>query len=217
MPEPIYSETTERVYERLPQVYRREDALQDWQLKKYMASILEIQHTVNVLIDRFDYTPPDDGVVGDTSDLVDPLTADEAWLPWLGQLVGVRINQALTTAQQREAIRTALSGTQAGTKASIAAAAKTALTGTQTVYVHPFSTTAGGIGAGGQWDVLLLTISSETAGDPVQAVIDADAKPAGIQLWHDTYGATWDTIEATYATWNAVDAATWDTIEQTGS
>jgi hypothetical protein len=216
MPEPMYSETTERVYERLPQVYRREDALQDWQMKKYLASVLEIQDVVSVLIDRFTYTPPDDGVSADTSDLVDPMTADEAWLPWLGQLVGVRINKALTVAQQRDAIRTALSGTQAGTKTSIANAAKTALTGSQTVYVHSFSDD-GGIGAGGQWDILLLTLSEETVGDPVAAVIAAGAKPAGVKLWHLLYGASWDTIEASYSTWADWDAETWNDIEQTGS
>lgn len=45
------------------------------------------------LIDRFWYIPPDDG--GDateTSDLVDPLKADSAWLFWLAWLVGVRLD-----------------------------------------------------------------------------------------------------------------------------
>lgn len=43
---------------------------------------------------------------GDVSDLVDPFTADPAWLPWLAQITGVPI-AALTVAQQRAAIANA--------------------------------------------------------------------------------------------------------------
>jgi hypothetical protein len=215
MTEPLYSETTERIWQNLPQVYRREDAFQDWQFKKYLASLGEILSEVDILIERFTYTPPDDGVPVDTSDLVDPMTANEEWLPWLAQLVGVKLNRSLTVPQQRLAISTRLSGTQVGTKASMAEAAKPALTGSQTVYVYPFSTSAGGIGAGGQWDVLILTLASETVGDVVQTIIDAGAKPAGIKLWAATYGATWNTVESTYPTWNDWEAQTWADIEQT--
>lgn len=216
MPEPTFSEATERFYASLPGVYRFEDANNGWQMKSWIAGILDVQGEIETLLTRIKYVPPEDGpAVEDLhSDLVDPDTADEAWLPWLAQLVGVRFNYTLTEAQRRERIKSAIGGVRAGTKAHMIEAAKAVLTGTQTVYVYPFSNAVGGINAGTQWEVLVITKPDETAGDVVAAIVNAGAKPAGVKITHVTDSNTWAEVEAAFPTWAQWDAATWQQIEQ---
>lgn len=171
---------------------------------------------MDVLIDRIKYVPPQDGpeLMDLHSDLVDPDQADAAWLPWLAQLVGVHFDYLLTEAQKRERIRAAIGGVRAGTKAAIIQAAQAVLTGTKTVYVYPFSNVVSGINAGTQWEVLILTLSAETVSDVITAVVNAGAKPAGVKLYHTTYGANWNTVEATYPTWADWELKTWEQVEQ---
>lgn len=216
MAEPIYDETVERFYDRLPGLYKFEDTQNDWTMKKFIASICEQLHVVDHLSDRFIYAPPEDHPVEEQkhSDLVDPMYADAAWLPWLAQMVGIHFTTVLTDAQKRGMIANALGGVQAGTTASIIQAAQTVLTGTKTVYVYPASNLTG-IGAGTQWEVLVVTLPEETTTDPTLAVIAAGAKPAGVKLYHQTYGASWNTIEASLPTWNDWETRTWDEIERT--
>lgn len=216
MPEPIFDETTERLYKRLPEVYRTYDIKQGWQFKKWLSGICNSQNEVDSLITRFSYTPPEDGVPTDTSDLVDPATADAAWLPWLAQLVGVVLAPADTEAERREHIGSALSGIKAGTKAAMAEAAKKVLTGTKSVAVYDHSNLTG-LGVGDQWEVLVRTIQAETLSNPVDAIIAVGAKPAGVKLYHQYYGASWQTIETTYPTWAGWEGKTWQQIEETGA
>lgn len=215
MAEPVFSETTERLYERLPDAYKSEDANIDYPFKRWLSGVGDVLGDVDTLITRFDYTPPEDGTPSDTSDLVDPDTADEAWLPWLAQLVGVKLNAYDTLATHRMRIGSALSGIKAGTKTAVAEAAKRVLTGTKTVYVYDHSTTAG-IAAGGQWDVLVLTVQGETISDPLVEIIKAGAKPAGIKLWHMYFGAQWGTLEVSRPTWTDWETVTWQQLEETG-
>lgn len=216
MPEPFYSDTTERFYERIPGVYRYEDSQHNWQMKRWIAGLLEQMADVDVLLQRFRYVPPEDGpeVEDLSSDLVNPMTADAAWLAWLAQLVGVHFDYILTTDLQRTVVANAVTGVQAGTKAAIVQAAQTVLTGTKTVYVYPFSNNVGGIGAGGQWDVLVMTLAAETTGNVVNAIVNLGAKPAGVKLYHVTYGANWTTVETTLPTWADWETRTWQQIEQ---
>ena len=216
MSEPIFSTATENFYNRLPSVYRFEDARRDWVFKRWLSGVLDSQGEIETLISRFKYVPPEDGpdVQDLHSDLVDPTTADAAWLPWLAQLVGVNYDYILDEPSRRTAIANAIGGVQAGTKAAIIQAAQTVLTGSKTVYVYPFSNNVGGIGAGTQWEVLVMTIAAETASDPVTAIINLGAKPAGVKLYHVTYGADWDTIESTFPTWDDWDSTTWADMEQ---
>lgn len=216
MTEPIFTESTERWWAKIPGVYRFEDAQLDWPMKRWLAGIGDVYNEVDVLIDRIKYVPADDGIdeMDLHSDLVDPQQADATWLPWLAQLVGVKFDYLLTEQQKRDRITNAIGGVQAGTKAAIIQAAQSVLTGTKTVYVYPFSNTIGGIDAGTQWEVLVMTIAAETVSDPVVAIINAGAKPAGVKLYHDTYGANWTTVETAFSTWDAWDATTWETMEQ---
>jgi hypothetical protein len=222
MSEPIYDAVTERFYyRRLSQMYRDADAAQGWPLKSWLSGILAQQQVAETLLDRFLYTTPDvGGLAGDTSDLVDPATADAAWLPWLGQLVGARLDTSLPVADQRTAIAGAITGLRAGSKAAIANAAKKNLTGTKTVSVVDHSTDTGSLGSGGQWDVLIVTVASETPMGTAQVIADviaAGQKPAGVQLWCKTFEASWSVIEAARPAWaTGWDGFTWRQIEETG-
>jgi hypothetical protein len=157
-------------------------------------------------------------LTGETSELVTPETADDEWLPWLAQLVGVDLNPALTREAKVDAIRFASAGWQGGTKAAVAAAAKSVLTGTRYVQVFDHSTEAG-VGTGGEWDVLLVTRQTETpdVGAVLDAVVAQKAKPAGVVLHHLAYNATWADVEAAYPTWaDWVAAGSWARLEEAG-
>lgn len=216
MTEPVFTESTERLWERMPGVYKFEDAQHEWQMKRWLSGVVDVFGDVDTLIDRIKYVPPEDGpeLQDLHSDLVDPNQADAAWLPWLAQLVGVHFDYLLTEVQKRERIASAIGGVRAGTKAAIIQAVQAVLTGTKTVYVYPFSNAVGGINAGTQWEVLIMTLAAETVSDVVQAVVNAGAKPAGVKLYHVTYGATWTTVEAAKPTWTNWDATTWEQLEQ---
>lgn len=213
MAEPVYDEATEELYAGLPEVQRVNDIPYNYSLKRYLSGIGYTLGEVYTLIDRFSYTPPDDGVATDTSELVDPYLANVEWLPWLAQLVGVKVKVTANEADWRAAIASAVSGTKAGTKQAIVEAAQTVLTGSKVVYIYDHSNATDGIGNGDQWDVLITTLEEETTSDPVAAVLLAGAKPAGINLTHMYYGATWDTIESELPTWNDWEGKTWEDIE----
>lgn len=104
---PTYTEATEQLYGMLPAHYRRADADQpgalDQPFKRYLSTVGDQLQGLVDLIGRL-------GHVGDdgrpASDLADPDRADARWLPWLAQFPGVRLDQLLTTAERRTAIRT---------------------------------------------------------------------------------------------------------------
>lgn len=132
------TETTARMWLRLPDCYRDADATASGQgtsgtpvsfpLLRWLACLVDQAGYVEGLIDRF--TSPT------TSDLVNPATADAGWLPWLGQLVGVNIpTPPPNVAEARTLIANAITGTPKGSKGSIVAAVTPLLTGAGTVTV----------------------------------------------------------------------------------
>lgn len=215
--EPVYSAEAERFWTLIPAMYRDADA-GDWLFKRYLSAMLDRLGEVGDLYRRIDYISLNDGgAAGDTSDLTNPQTADLSWLPWLAQLVGVDLDPALSEQAQRDAIAYASSGWMAATKSAVAAAAKSALTGSRyaVVYDHSIAT----VGDGGEWDVLIVTRTSETPDiDAVlTAIVDKRAKPAGVTLHHLAYAATWAQVEAAYPTWaDWAAAGSWRAIEETG-
>lgn len=161
MSEPIYDSSTEALYASLPDIYRSEDAEQNWVLKKWLYGLTTQVDSVNQKVERFSYVPPEDGPGYRTSDLVDPLTADSSWLPWLAQLVSVRLDTSAPVPDQRQTIANSILGIKAGSKAAIAQAASTALIGTKDVKVFDHSD-AVSIGTAGQWDICVVTKDTET-------------------------------------------------------
>lgn len=218
MPRPVLSPdpgpALERLYDALPDHYRSADEPAGFPLYRWLAGVVGQLGEIDALIDGIDY---DDTVPGDTSTLADPQVAPVAWLPWIAQLVGVRLSADLTEQQARDAVQFASSGWRAGTKQAIADAARSELTDTKYAVVYDHS--IANPGDGGPWDVMILTRTSETP-DPaavLAAVIARGAKPAGVVLHHRTYESGWDTVTSTYPTWADWQAAgSWAAIEEAG-
>lgn len=215
-PRPTTSSTTTRIYERLPELYRRADEEQDggpagYPLLRFLSLMADQLGDLETLVDRVAYFPPDEGgVPGDTSDLTDPATADLGWLVWLGQLVGVDA-EALDVSVRRAAVAGASAGWRAGTRKAIASAAASVLTGTRYVAVESHY-------GGDPWVIEVRTRVSETpdASAVIPAIVAARAKPAGVELVHTQYEATWAAIEAENPTWADLEPDTWTGIEESG-
>lgn len=201
MPEPTYSVTTERIYRRLPEVYRVLDEQNDWHFKKYISSIADQLNDIDVLVARLEYITADKwaarlatqtpyntyerpaGVedptygwadIGRTSDLFDGRTADALWLPYIGQIIGADIGSLDSEADRRDAAINNYLGFQAGSREAIEAAIQSVLTGTKYIRVYPHRDGAGGSTThiGTQWDILIITKVSETPGG-ASSIVDA--------------------------------------------
>lgn len=201
MTQPVVAPFTQRVYERLPGFYRDADVDQGWTLLRYLSLLGDQAGEVDALYERIQYLPPDaGGASGDTSDLTDPTTADREWLAWLGQMLGVIVTPGMSDQAARDAVAFASGGWRAGTRAAMADAARSALTGTRYVRIYDHSDEMPP-GDATQWDVLVVTRSSETP-DPavvLDAIVEKGAKPAGVVLHHQTYGATYAQVRAAKA------------------
>lgn len=197
MSEPIYSVTTERVYARLPEIYRTLDIQNNWQFKKYISSIADQLNDVDVLSARLDYIAPElrkewyasgnnentyvrpagieNPAIGfapiyETSDLLDARTADVDWLPYLCQLVGIDLNIFPTVDERRDAVINSFTGYRAGSREALEASVVSLLTGTKYSRVYPQYKSTGGSSfeQGTQWDVLIITRPEES---PASSVI----------------------------------------------
>lgn len=239
---PKFGVTTERVYARLPDVYREVDMLNDYQFKKYVASLTHVMNDVDLLTARFRYMSqveremfkrfaqtnviyahPDrvKGApeLGSTSDLVDPLSADEGWLPWIGQLVGVKVTPNMNVFEKRDAIAYAAAGYRAGSKDALEKAVRNVLSGSKYAVALPHTKVVGSaIQAGSMWDVTILTRSQESpSGATILAQVDKPTvKPAGVKLYQQFYQASWDALEAALPYWQDWEESTWEVIEQIG-
>ena len=60
MSEPSYGVSTERVYDRLPDIFRAVDPGQDYTLKRYLSAMLERMSEISTLVARFTYLHPED-------------------------------------------------------------------------------------------------------------------------------------------------------------
>jgi P2-related tail formation protein len=206
---PVVGETTERLYDGLPEMYRDADVAVsgDQPLLRWLSLVGDQASELETIVDRL------------STDLTDPLEADDLWLDWLAQAVGVQLQPAMSEAERRNAVAFSSSGWRAGTKQAIKDAAKPALTGTQFVEVYDHSTDVSVRGAAGEFDVLLVTRGTETpdVAEVLATIVRQHAKPAGVKLYHRAYDTSWNTVTATYPTWNAIEAAgSWDRIQEAG-
>lgn len=159
MAEPTFDAATEQIYHRLPEHFRQADS-KFYYLKRYLSGVGMIQNRLDTIIERLRYLTPDEGgLPNDTSDLVDPVTADISWLPWLAQLLGVSLKGKVLDETTRNEIINASNGYLSGTDAAIVAAVQTELVGSKSVNLVRRNTSSG---AGGVWDLLIQTLQSET-------------------------------------------------------
>lgn len=238
---PYMTSLVDRLYHRLPEVYRTMDAAgSDWPFKRYLGGVLDLAGQIDdTIVDITGDNPigpssPEPWVLtGDElvqwqearqlrpSALGDPVQAQVAWLPWMAQLVGARLDPAATEQEHRDTIQYATSGWRGGTRAAIADAARSVLTGSKYARVIPHfrSAVGGGIEAGTVWDIVIVTLTAETP-DPsevLNAVLRKGVKPAGAILYHSAYQATWEQIEAIFPQWRDWEAAgSWDALQGAG-
>lgn len=236
---PFMSVLVDRLWDRLPEVHRVYDGMDDtWTQKRWLGGVLAYMGGIDATIDAIrgerPVGPPGPlpwGLAPDElvrwvenrrtrpSALGDPEQAEAAWLPWLAQLVGARLDPAASEMERRDTIRYATSGWRGGTRGAIADAARSALTGSRFVRVLPHTKPgAGGVQPGTVWDITIVTRTAETPdpGAVLGAVLRKGVKPAGAVLWHTPYQASWDTVEALLPTWADWEGATWDQIEEVG-
>jgi len=250
MSEPVYSVTAERMYRRLPETYRVLDAQNDWQFKKYISAIADQLNDIDVLVARLAYFSDDQwadylltqnpyntyerpaGIedptygwaeISRTSDLLDGRTADAAWLPYIGQLVGANVIFLPTEAARRDAVVHNYLGFRAGSTAALEAATLSVLTGTKYVRIYPHRDGLAGSTTheGTEWDILIITKAGETPGGAssiTDAITNKGAKPAGVVVHCITYSITWTSIEATFNTWTKIEnALSWDNLESSNA
>lgn len=245
MTEPVYSATTEKLWRRLPEVYRTYDEDNDWAFKKFISSFADQLDEVETLSERFflvgeedyrlltedlgvtdTYTRPDgleddDSPIGylpmyQTSDLVDPRTANEEWLPYVAQLYGVQLPND-TVDYQRAAIWYGYTSLKGGSKQALREALQDQLTGDKWVDIYERRDGAGGSidSPAGEWDILVVTRTEETPPglDLVAEIERRNAKPAGVILHQITYNAPWDDIDT--LDWTAIEAfSNWNELER---
>jgi hypothetical protein len=209
---PDVADFTERLYAALPEFMRDFDAadpsVNGYPLLRYLSLLGDQVGEVETIADR-----------AEAGQLVDPVAADDAWLPWLGQLVGVRLDQASPPLAWRDAIADGSSGWQSGTREAIANAARRTLSGTQFIDVRSHN---GKPSAGGDPWTILIVVRADEAPSPLSKVTDAvlaaGAKPAGFNLAVSSYTPTWAAIDGIGATWAPIDTlGQWDRIDYTGA
>jgi hypothetical protein len=195
---------TQRVYKLLPAFMRttdREDIA-----ARFIGVVGDEADGVRALKDRLAYTPEQGG----TSELTDPAFADTAWLPWLGQLVGLDV-----TVLDRDIVTNGAAGWQVGRREALRSAVARVFTGGGSFSIYTHSTAAvGARGTATQWDLLLITRGSETPNPAAVLVAASTVKPAGVKLYHRTYQAPWSEYNAlTWAGWNS---RTWAQLAEIG-
>lgn len=237
MSRPTVTATTEKIYALLPEHYRTSDdvqanALVDFPLLRYLSLAGDQLDKLNVLIDRFTLTD-----THGTSDLTDPVRADDAWLTWLAFLVGIDATQ-LTVPETRLAIKTRTF--DAGSTGALARAVGMLIAdpGRFTivrnadgniwllrVYAHPTDA--------GQaiwntveldyptWDQLALAAPDWNTFEGQASIATRDAlianKPAGVSLTVILSVTAWDLLETNIASWTEFEAlGTWDNLETGG-
>ena len=249
MSEPTYATTTERIYRQLPEAYRTFDANQNWAFKKYISSIADQLSEVDQLHERLRFVFPDERVdyyaslneyntyerpagledpalgwapIAETSDLFDGRTADEDWLPYIGQLIGADISSLNTEAERRDAVILNYLGFRAGSREALEDAARRVLTGDKFVRVYPHRDGAGGsiFSIGTQWDILVITKDEETPSfeEVIAEILRKGAKPAGVVINAIAYSFTWEVLESSFPTWASIEATGyWDDLEIGGA
>lgn len=234
---PYISVAAQRMYERLPRIYRILDERNGWALKRYLAGAVHFAGDIDTMIERIRGARPVGPAMPEPWDLeadeladwraarrdvnsalTDPDLANPSWLSYIAQLLGAYLDPRSSLAERRDTIRFATSGYRGGTSAALADAARSALTGSRYVMVQKWTRGDGDVPS--VWDITLRTRASETpvsSQEVIDTVIRKGAKPAGVRLWHTTYGTPWDLVEARFPTWEDWELRPWDAIEESGT
>lgn len=190
--EPVTTETADIIWDRLPAHFKDQDPKEGWVMKRYMGSVGDVLDEFAQLNKRIDYIPPEDGgdyeyvrdngsvrvVSLDSSALADPQKADREWLPWIGQVMGVKDVPAHD--KGRGMIQAAGASYMLGTASSIEAAAQSDLIGDRYVKYYPRKKWMPGdvnVSDGTEWEGLIVTRDSETLKNLMPETLATTANP----------------------------------------
>lgn len=199
MPRPVVTDTTEEAYAAMRPLVQRDEE-NGWTGLHLVESIGRLLDPVEQLIRDSDLGPG-------WSAIVDVDRAPVEYLPWTGQIVGVRFKSTLTEAQMRQRIRDQ-EGRKRGTPGAMLDAISDTLTGSKIILLEE---RYGG-------DAYHFRVSVYEAQTPDPAATEAALlrqKPAG--LTYDFIllgGATYAELDADFGTYADMDAAFVDYDEQ---
>jgi len=150
--------------------------------------------------------------------LIDVDNGPDKGLSWLGQFVGVSVDASLSTANQRQQVKSA-NAQKRGTLAALKAAPIPWLAGTQKVSVRERDASV--VPSDPAYAISVYTLTSETTSHAAVLAALLAVKPAGIVMnYQDLAGQLWSTLNTNYASWNLVSAhyTSWDGVkaDQTG-
>jgi hypothetical protein len=182
-------------YETLPELYRVADQ-HDRQLLRYLDLLGGIAQEVVDLHDAF----------GDpeTSTLTRPAAAQDSWLPWLAQLVGVTLARDATPTAYRAAIADPAAGWQAGSKGAIRAVVQRYLTGSKDVRIDA-----------DDWLIVVRVLQYELPGGEAALAdlrqILESSRPAGWELQVSYIYTSWSDVDDMTAdgTWGGLPTGPW--------
>lgn len=198
MAKPVLGSFANQVYNGLNDV-AQPDASLGWPLANYIQGLgMMFQIVEDYSRDQF----VNGKLAPGWSQLLDINRAPNAALGWLGQFVGVPLQQGLTDAQQRARILS-VGGWNRGTIGSMVAAAQQYLTGTQTVVVRERDASV--TPADPAYGLTVITRTSETPDSAKVLAALLTQKPAGIILNYQTLtGTDYQGLFTTYADYQAI-------------
>lgn len=193
MARPVVGTVAEALYARMAPV-ADQDANLNWPLLTFVGAICD-----NYLQDIDDLSSDHTTYVG-WGGILNPDNAPVNALPWLAQLVGVRYNPSLTTAQNITLIKQPI-GFQRGSPGAIKAAILPYLSGTKSVVLTERYT-------GDAYKVLVTTLTGEVADVAGMQAAALAQKPAGILMTFSAQlGQTYTQLKAAQATYTAARTA----------
>jgi hypothetical protein len=171
-----------------------------WLDEEYGWALATLTGSVGSMFDAVDTLARDTADGPGWSLVLDLTRCPDAWLPWLGQFVGVEVPVGSTAAAARHQIED-LSGFGRGRREAIVAAAQATLTGTKTVYIQERY-------GGDAYVLAVRTLTPETPSSAATLAAVLAQKPGGIVLDFGTSTAnTYDATRVKYATYDALKAA----------
>ncbi len=167
------------------------DEATGWQLLRFVAGLTLDLAKIDDLIRDGDDRPG-------WSNAVDVDSAPAAYLPWIGQMAGVTVDESLSADDQRDQVKQ-VAGFRRGTVASLVAAAQPYLTGSKAVVVEERDTSA--------YHFTVATFASETLDAvAVEKALRAE-KPAGLVMSYVVRtGLTYDQLAASGKTYDELTA-----------
>lgn len=193
MAAPAVTSTVAYAYGQLPPRYVEDDESTGWVTLHLLAAALAPLQDVDDLV-------RDDGDTPGWAPLLDIDRAPVEFLPFLAQMVGVRLRSGLSAVAQRQRI-TEAAGIRRGTLEAMRAAAQAYLVGDRKVSITER------LGAD-PYAILVRTYASETPEPAMTEAAIRNEKPAGIILTYQVVtGAAYLDVSADFVTYNNLNAS----------